>query len=79
MNAKAKDFPKISIITVVFNSENSILSTLKSVRNQSYKNIEHIVVDGLSSDNTCKIVEDFGIEKLISEEDTGIYLSLIHI
>ena len=73
MNTKAKDSPKISIITVVFNSENSILSTLKSVRNQSYKNIEHIVVDGLSSDNTCKIVEDFGVEKLISEKDTGIY------
>ena len=75
MNIKAKDSPKISIITVVFNSENSILSTLKSVRNQSYKNIEHIVVDGLSSDNTCKIVEDFGVEKLISEKDTGINFS----
>ncbi len=47
MNTKSKDFPKISIITVVFNSENSILLTLESVGNQSYKNIEHIVVDVL--------------------------------
>jgi glycosyltransferase involved in cell wall biosynthesis len=43
---------KISIITVCFNSEKTILDTLNSVLNQTYKNIEHIIVDGKSKDKT---------------------------
>ena len=43
---------KISIITVCFNSEETILDTLNSVLNQTYKNIEHIIVDGESTDKT---------------------------
>tara|TARA_B100000959_G_C14957667_1_gene614449 strand:- start:571 stop:1380 length:810 start_codon:yes stop_codon:yes gene_type:complete len=44
--------PKFSVITVVKNSEKKILKTLKSVKFQSYKNFEHIIVDGFSNDNT---------------------------
>jgi glycosyltransferase involved in cell wall biosynthesis len=45
---------KISIITVCFNSSKTILETIKSVNLQSYPNIEHVFVDGCSSDNTIR-------------------------
>lgn len=69
---------KVSIITVCYNSEKTIRRTIESVLNQSYPNIEYIIVDGRSSDRTMSIVEQykgsFG-EKLItiSEPDKGIY------
>jgi glycosyltransferase involved in cell wall biosynthesis len=63
---------KITIITVCFNS---IGDTLRSVANQNYGNIEHIIVDGKSTDLTLKIISEQGghIAKLISENDGGIY------
>ncbi len=66
---------KISIITVCFNSENTIRKTIESVLNQDYDNIEYIIVDGCSKDNTLNIINEFsfGIYKLISENDSGIY------
>jgi glycosyltransferase involved in cell wall biosynthesis len=66
---------KVSIITTSFNSESTILDTLNSVNNQTYKNIEHIIIDGASKDNTLQIVNDNGlrIKKLISKKDKGIY------
>ncbi|WP_288479653.1 glycosyltransferase family 2 protein [uncultured Clostridium sp.] len=68
---------KFSIITVCFNSDRTIERTLNSVKNQSYKNYEHIIVDGSSKDNTIQIVENYMQEnkkvKFISEPDTGIY------
>ncbi len=66
---------KISVITVCFNSEKSILDTLKSVNNQNWKNLEHIIIDGGSEDNTLNIINKFGdrVTKLISEKDRGIY------
>ena len=51
---------KFSIITVCFNSEKSILETLKSVNNQSWNNIEHIIIDGDSSDKTLEIIKTHG-------------------
>lgn len=68
----------VSIITVCYNSEKTIEDTIKSVLNQSYENIEYIVVDGASTDNTLKIVEKYeeqfkGRLKLVSEPDHGIY------
>jgi len=67
--------PKISIITVVFNGQSLIERTIKSVLNQSYKNIEYIVIDGLSSDGTIDVIEKYksSISTFLSEQDTGIY------
>ena len=66
---------KISIITVCYNSAETIGHTLRSVREQTYKHIEHIVVDGGSTDNTLEVVAAEGqhVAKLISEKDKGIY------
>ena len=66
---------KISIITVCFNSENTIFDTLKSVQSQNYENIEHIIVDGKSTDNTLNIIiRKFNhVSKIVSEKDNGIY------
>lgn len=64
---------KVSIVTVTFNSEKTIEDTIISVANQSYTNIEHIIIDGLSSDNTMKIVNKYEHLKTISENDDGIY------
>jgi glycosyltransferase len=69
--------PKISIITVSFNSAQTIGDTLKSVAAQSHPNIEHIIVDGASTDQTMKIVADFPhVAKSISEADEGIYFAM---
>ena len=67
--------PLVSVITVVFNGEKTINSCLESVRSQDYINIEHIIIDGGSSDGTLKCIEKYmlDIAVLISEEDGGIY------
>lgn len=66
---------KVSIITVVFNGEKYIEDSIKSVITQSYKNIEYIIIDGNSTDNTLNIVNKYknNISKIISEKDNGIY------
>lgn len=66
---------KISIITVCYNSSDTIRDTIESVLSQSYKDIEYIVVDGGSKDSTVEIISEFGsgISKFISEPDQGIY------
>lgn len=65
---------KISIITATFNSSATVADTLKSVKEQNYPDIEHVVIDGLSTDNTLEIVRNFPhVTKIISEKDNGIY------
>ena len=65
---------RISIITACYNSAATVGDTLKSVAEQDYKDIEHIIVDGASTDNTLKIVRGFPhVSKLVSEKDKGIY------
>lgn len=65
---------KISIITICYNSQNSINKTIESVKSQTINNIEYIVIDGGSSDRTLDIVKNHTIiDKLISEKDSGIY------
>ncbi len=66
---------KISVITVTYNSAATITDTLKSVEEQTFQNVEHIVVDGGSSDATLKLVSAHGsrVSKLLSEPDQGIY------
>ena len=66
---------KISIITVTFNCQNTIKTTIESVINQTYKDIEFIVIDGNSNDNTNNIINKYKerITYYISENDLGIY------
>ena len=65
---------KVSIITVTYNSANTILTTLNSVKSQTWNSIEHIIIDGNSSDNTMEIVNNFPhVSKVIVENDDGIY------
>jgi glycosyltransferase len=73
-NIRTNNFPKISIITVTYNSALTITDTLKSVQSQDYPNIEHIIVDGNSQDDTIKIIKSFPhVSKWISEKDSGLY------
>lgn len=67
--------PLISVITVVFNGEKYIEQTIQSVINQSYENIEYIVIDGGSTDETVNIIKKYDdqINYWVSEPDTGIY------
>ena len=69
---------KISIITICFNAEKTIVDTVKSVVEQSYPNIEYIIVDGASKDNTLTVIKPFAdkIAKIISEPDKGLYDAL---
>lgn len=67
--------PVLSVITIVYNNVRDIERTLLSVLNQSYTNIEYIVVDGASSDGTIDILKkyEYRLSKLIIEKDKGIY------
>ena len=58
---------KLSIITPTLNSDKSIAYTLNSVFKQTYKNIEHIIVDGGSTDNTLDIVKKHKVRMLVYE------------
>lgn len=69
---------KISLVTVTYNSGTTLRDTFQSVLAQTYKNVEYIVVDGLSKDNTMDIVREYepqfeGRMKWISEKDKGLY------
>ncbi len=66
---------KVSIITIAFNSADTIEDTIKSVAGQDYPNIEYIVIDGASKDDTPKIIEKYNeaIDYSVSESDKGIY------
>ena len=69
---------KVSIITATYNSGMTLRDTIESVLRQSYGQIEHVIVDGGSNDNTLDIIREFepqyqGRLKWISEKDRGIY------
>ena len=66
---------KVSIITIAYNSAETIEDTIKSVVAQDYPDIEYVIIDGGSTDDTLKIVEQYKdkISKVISEPDKGIY------
>ena len=69
---------KISVITVTYNAEEVLLRTLKSVERQSFKNIEHLIIDGASKDGTLAIAEEYKQRvsydvTILSEPDKGIY------
>ncbi|MEP6796450.1 MAG: glycosyltransferase family 2 protein [Saprospiraceae bacterium] len=68
------DFPLVSIITVTYNSSITIRDTLRSLAIQDYPNIEHIIVDGSSTDNTLDIIRSFPhVKQVYSEKDNGIF------
>ena len=66
--------PLVSIITIVYNGEKYIENAILSVINQSYKNIEYVIIDGNSTDNTVSIIKKYQdrITSWISEKDAGI-------
>ncbi len=65
----------ISIITVVFNGEKYLEETIRSVINQTYENVEYIIIDGGSTDGTLDIIKKYEnqIDYWVSEKDMGIY------
>ncbi|MBD5468184.1 MAG: glycosyltransferase [Lachnospiraceae bacterium] len=68
----------VTIITVCYNSEKTIAQTIESVLHQTYSDIEYLIIDGKSSDNTMKIVENYRMAfgarmRVVSEPDNGIY------
>ena len=65
----------VTIVTIVYNSCDSIEKTIQSVLSQDYSNIEYIVIDGGSTDGTKKIIERYSnrISKYVSEKDNGIF------
>ena len=69
---------KVSLVTVTFNSDQTLRDTIQSVFNQTYSDIEYIIIDGLSKDNTVDIIREYepqfqGRLKWISERDNGLY------
>lgn len=66
---------KVSIITITYNSASTVQDTIESVLSQKDVDLEYIIVDGNSTDNTLQIVQSFGdrIHKVICEPDKGIY------
>ena len=69
---------KISIITVTKNSEKFLQKNINSLKNQTYQNFEHIIVDGASTDSTLGIIKSNSekITKWISEPDNGLYYAM---
>lgn len=66
--------PKISIITITYNSESTVEETIRSVVAQDYPNLEYIIIDGASKDGTLAVVDKYrdSIAKVVSEPDKGI-------
>lgn len=67
--------PKLSIVTIVYNNVKDIERTMLSVLNQTYKNIEYIIIDGASTDGTKDVIYNYRsrLAQFISEPDKGIY------
>ena len=84
-NVKLKNTPLVTILTVAFNSEKTIAKTIDAVFNQTYPNIEYIIIDGASTDNTVQVAKSYQSLfdsasgrslKIISESDNGMYDAL---
>lgn len=75
MDINNLQYYKISIVTISYNRGYEIERTIESVINQTYENIEYIIIDGASTDNTIDIINNYRdhVDCLISEPDKGIY------
>lgn len=69
---------RVSIVTVCYNAADTLMSTIESVLNQNFKNLEYIIIDGNSTDNTAQILASYQkrITKIIIEEDEGLYYAM---
>lgn len=78
MQKQINSLPCISIITVSFNALHTIEQTIESVINQTYKNIEYIIIDGASTDGTTDIIKKYSdiISYWVSEPDNGVYYAM---
>lgn len=78
MRKVAHSNPKISIITVSYNNETTIEDTIRSVKSQTYPMVEHIIIDGASTDSTMAIVNQYKshLGPILSEPDKGIYFAM---
>ena len=77
MKSNFKKYPLVSIVTPSFNDAEFIMDNIKSVQNQKWKNIEHIIFDGKSTDGTTNILKEAkGTEKMPNGEDCA--RKLIH-
>lgn len=75
--------PKFTVVTVTYNAEQTLERTLQSVASQAYRNIEHLIVDGLSSDGTLSLIQEYAEDnsvcenpheiRFIREPDRGLY------
>jgi glycosyltransferase len=66
----------VSVITVTYNVITTIATTLKSVREQDYPYIEHVVIDGNSNDGTQELIKSYNPAYFVSEPDDGIYFAM---
>jgi glycosyltransferase involved in cell wall biosynthesis len=78
MKVGDRDYPLVTIITVVRNNVEFIRDTIESVLSQDYPNVEYVVIDGESTDGTVEIVKEYAqkISFILSEPDKGIYDAL---
>lgn len=68
--------PKISVVTVCLNTEDTIAATIESVLGQTYQNLEYLIIDGMSADGTQKIIRSYEDDvrvRVLSERDNGLY------
>jgi glycosyltransferase involved in cell wall biosynthesis len=68
--------PKISIVTIVLNRRDFIQGAIENVIDQGYPNVEHIIVDGASTDGTLEIIRKYPHVRLVSERDSGSVFAL---
>ncbi len=69
----ARSISKVTVVTVCLNARDTIRLTLESVRRQTFREIEHVIIDGASTDGTQDIVADYPIAYFVSEKDGGVY------
>ncbi len=68
-----KTTPLISVITITFNAADVLPPTMESLSKQTFRDLEHIVIDGASTDDTLSVARKLGSPRILSEPDAGLY------
>ncbi len=68
-----KQVTRVSVVTVCLNARDNIRLTIESVRRQSFPCVEHVIIDGASTDGTQAIISEYPIAQFVSEKDDGVY------